>query len=89
MIITSHGRSLGQTDATVFEYPVDGHAPGTALTLPADAQEVPVTVVDLNVGDDLLSVNVQDQSATTFNPGEFVWHSRLCNGIIWRILHRE
>lgn len=71
LVITSYDGSLGQTDTAVFEDSVDEHAPGAALAGPSDAQEVPVTVVDLNVGDDLLSVNVQDQSATTFDPGEF------------------
>jgi len=85
LFITSHDGFLSQTDAAVFESPIDGYAPGTAFTFPSNAQEVPVTVVDLNVGDDLLPVNVQDQSATIFNPEEFArefecWH--FCNKII-------
>ena len=70
-VITSHHGSLGQTDAVVFEDSVDKHTPGAALTFPSNAQEVPVTIVDPNISDDFLPVNVQDQSAMTFNPREF------------------
>lgn len=70
-VITSHDGFLGQTHAAIFEDSVKEYAPGATLALPSDAQEMPVTVVDLNVGDDLLPVNVQDQSAMTFSSEEF------------------
>jgi len=75
-VITSHYSSLSQTHAAVFEDSIDEHAPEAAFDLPSNAQEVPVTIIDLNIGDNLLSINVQDQSAMTFNPREFANQTR-------------